>query len=229
MSRAIAPAEQDLLSQSRALGDPTRLAVFAHLRDAPSPLTVTELAEHFSLHHNAIRQHLARLVDAGLVVGEAEPPAGPGRPARRYRATPGAAERWGGASAFEALSMMLLEVLRGERTPREVGRDAGRRLAAGHRAGAGALEVLEAVDRQLGFEPRAQRTPTGADLVLERCPFAEAAAAAPDVVCDLHRGLAEGIVEQAAGGGTIDDLVVRPPRRAGCRIQVSALPDDDPA
>lgn len=214
-------SDQHLLLQSRALGDPTRHAVFAYLRDASAPVSVAELTHHFGLNHNAIRQHLAKLGDAGLVVGEQDAPAGPGRPPWKYRPTPGAADRWGGASPYEALSMMLLQLLRGQGTPREVGRLASRRLAGEQGSDADTVAVLDAVARRLGFEPRVRPTRSGADVILDRCPFLEPAAAAPDIVCDLHHGIAEGIAEAAGDGATIDDLVRRPPRRAGCRIKVA--------
>jgi predicted ArsR family transcriptional regulator len=221
MARACHPTDVDLLVQSRALCDATRLAVFGYVRDADRPVGVAELTDHFALNHNAIRQHLAKLRDAGLVREEHEPPSGPGRPRLRYRPTPGAAERWGGASPYETLSMMLIELLRGAATPRDVGRRAGRRLAAAHDPDAGTIEILDAVARRLGFEPRVTPTPAGVDVVLDRCPFLGPATAAPEIVCDLHRGLAEGIAEQVGGEMTVTDLVRRPPRRAGCRIQVA--------
>ncbi len=223
MTRTPAPPEPDLLVQSRALGDPTRHAVFAYIRDASAPVGVAELTEQFGLNHNAIRQHIAKLVDAGLVVGEQGRPTGPGRPARHFRATPGAAERWGGPSPFEALSMMLLELLSDGGTPRDVGRSAGRRLAAEFGADRGAVEILDGVARRLGFEPRLEPTRAGTDVVLERCPFVGPAATAPDIVCDMHRGIAEGIAELACGDAVVDDLIVQPPRRAGCRIKVAEV------
>lgn len=223
MSRTVDPADQQLLVQSRALGDPTRHAVFAYVRDAAGPVGVAELTGHFGLNHNAIRQHLAKLRDAGLVTARRDAPSGPGRPPLRYRPTTGAAERWGGTGAYEALSTMLLELLRGGGTPREVGRRTGHRLAAEHGGGGDAVEVLDAVARRLGFEPRLEATATGVDVVLERCPFVGPASAAPDIVCDLHHGIAEGIAEciaECAGDDvTIAELVVRPPERAGCRIR----------
>jgi predicted ArsR family transcriptional regulator len=225
MARPQDATDQDLLVQSRALGDPTRHAVFAYVRDADEPVGVAELTGRFGVNHNAIRQHLAKLRDAGLVIEERQAPSGPGRPPLRYRPTPGVAERWGGASPYAALSLMLLELLRGDATPREVGRSAGRRLAAEHGAGANAaadaVEILDAVARRLGFEPRLKRTRVGVDVVLDRCPFVDAAAAAPAVVCDLHHGIAEGIAEQAAGDVAVTEMVVRPPERAGCRIKVT--------
>jgi predicted ArsR family transcriptional regulator len=222
MPRTTASPDEVLLSQSRALGDPTRNAVFVYLRDAPGPVGVGELTAHFGLNHNAIRQHLAKLEQAGLVVAESSVPTGPGRPPRRYRPTPGAAERWGGTSPFETLAMLLLELLHSGRPPLDVGREAGRRLAAEHGRRADAVEVLDAVARRLGFEPELQPTRTGVDVVLRRCPFVGPASASPGVVCELHRGIAEGIAEHATGDAEVHDLVIRDPRRAGCRIKVAA-------
>lgn len=210
-----------LLAQSRALGDRTRHALFAYVRDAARPVGVAELTRHFGLNHNAVRQHLAKLRDAGLVSEHRSPPSGLGRPPRRYQAVPGAAERWGGASPHEELSMMLVELIRDRDTPRDVGRAAGRRLAEEDGRAAGTVAVLDAVARRLGFAPRVQATPSGAEVILDRCPFADPAEAAPDVVCEMHRGIAEGIAEQVDDGAVVAGLVVHPPHRAGCRIEVS--------
>jgi predicted ArsR family transcriptional regulator len=51
------------------------------------------------------------------------------------------------------------------------------------------------------------------------CPFRELAEAYPELVCNLHRGICEGVVE-AVGGGSISDfgtLYDRDP----CRVTVS--------
>ena len=62
-----------------------------------------------------------------------------------------------------------------------------------------------------------------AELVLEHCPFAAAAEADPDLVCQLHRGMAEGLAEQIEGV-VADGIVVRQPRAAGCRVQLTVGP-----
>ena len=54
----------DLQLQARALGDPTRHELFRYIADAGRPVDVAELTKHLGLHHNAIRQHLAKLVEA---------------------------------------------------------------------------------------------------------------------------------------------------------------------
>ena len=53
--------------QARALGDPTRHEIFRYLIDAGDEVDVAELTNHVGLNHNAVRQHLTKLVDAGLV------------------------------------------------------------------------------------------------------------------------------------------------------------------
>src|SRR3546814_1263462 len=69
-----------LQQQARALGDRTRHAIFRYITDADAPVGVAELTDHLGLNHNAIRQHLAKLVDAQLVVGATAPTGVRGRP-----------------------------------------------------------------------------------------------------------------------------------------------------
>lgn len=207
-------------SQARALADPTRYAIFCYLDEASGRVGVAELTAHFGFNHNAIRQHLAKLRDAGLVIEEVGDPAGRGRPALQYRPAPGAADRWEGTSPYERLTTMLIGLLRGEGTPFEVGYASGKQLAREHGVRVDAVEIIEAVARRLGFEPRREASQAGVDIVLDRCPFATSAVVAPDIVCELHRGLAEGIAASAAGDTTVIGLAIKPPLRAGCRLQL---------
>jgi predicted ArsR family transcriptional regulator len=213
---------EQLPIQARALADPTRYAIFCYVDEAAGPVGVAELTAHFGLNHNAIRQHLAQLRNAGLLAEEVRASSGPGRPALQYRPVPGAAERWDGASPYTRLAAMLVELLHGGGTPFEVGVAAGARLAREHGVKTDAVEIVEAVARQLGFEPRrvARRGGT-VDIVLERCPFADTATQAPEIICELHRGLAHGIATTGAGPVALTGLVVKPPHRAGCRLQLS--------
>ena len=59
--------DDTLQEQARALGDPTRHEIFRYIADAGRPVDVAELTSHLGLNHNAIRQHLAKLVNADLV------------------------------------------------------------------------------------------------------------------------------------------------------------------
>lgn len=85
-------AEQDphrvLQRQARALGDPTRYRIFRYVAEAGAPQGVAAITAQLGLNHNGIRQHLAKLCDAGLLVEEFAAPDGRGRPSLRYRLSP---------------------------------------------------------------------------------------------------------------------------------------------
>lgn len=206
--------------QARALGDPTRHAIFRYIEQARRPVDVPELTEHFELNHNTIRQHLARLCDARLLVETTAPTRGPGRRRLEYRLAPDAGE-WGSASPYRRLSLWLLEMRRTKKTPREVGRNVGRETAGSPSEDVSAVDRLEEVTVHDGFEPRRMERRRYVELVLERCPFADAAGADPATVCDLHRGIAEGVVTALGEDFRRVELIPRDPHRAGCRLRIS--------
>ncbi len=216
-----------LQEQARALGDPTRHAIFRYVVDAGSPIDVEELTSHFGLNHNAIRQHLAKLVQANLVAEAHAPITGRGRPRLNYRVHPAAESRWGATGPYERLSLLLAEILRTGDSVVEVGRRAGRRQRLG-----GATDddpvalVVDAMERQ-GFEPSVRTRGEKVDVVLRTCPFATTALADPDTVCTLHLGMAQGIVELTNGRIVIDELVPHDPRRANCRLRLHLEPHDE--
>jgi DNA-binding transcriptional ArsR family regulator len=77
-----------LYETARALGEETRFGIYRQICVSDAPLGVTELAQAFSLHPNAVRQHLARLEQAGLLVSRPDRPGGAGRPRRLYEPNP---------------------------------------------------------------------------------------------------------------------------------------------
>ena len=91
-------------------------------------------------------------------------------------------------------------------------------MAKAARAEPDPVRLLESLTRRLGFEPRLVERRGGVEIVLDRCPFVATATTAPEIVCEIHRGLAEGVVESDHRGVRMRDLVVRPAKRAGCRI-----------
>lgn len=202
--------------QARALGDPTRYAIFQFVGGAAAPVRVAALTSHFGLNHNAVRQHLAKLGDAGLVVEEQAARSGPGRPALQYRLAPGVPGTWGAQGPYEDLAVLLLEIVAEGRPARDVGRAAGVRAAAmASASGETTMDRLCGEMERRGFEPRL----VDGEVVLGLCPFVAVAAAQPDVICEIHRGLAEGFVEAA---GQHVQLTVRDPREGGCRIQLTS-------
>jgi predicted ArsR family transcriptional regulator len=212
-----------LQQQARALGDPTRHAIFRHIAEADGPVGVAELTEHFSFNHNAIRQHLAKLLSAGLVVESRAAGTGRGRPRLLYEVDPSSEGAWGTTGPYERLSRLLVEVIRTGRSPEEVGRRAADELRRASPSGDLLADVTAAMARQ-GFEPEVQATASGADVILHTCPFESSALTDRSTVCAIHLGLAEGLL--ADSGGSVEELVAKDPRRAGCVLRIS-LTDED--
>jgi predicted ArsR family transcriptional regulator len=212
-------ATSTLQQQARALGDPTRHRIFRHIVDAGGPVDVEELTTAFGVNHNAVRQHLAKLVDAGLVIEATAAPRGPGRPRLVYTVDPAVDSRWGAIGPYERLSVLLTEIIRTGQSAVEVGRRAGAELAA---TDATVADVADAMARE-GFEPVIRRRGSQVDIVLQRCPFESAVLTDADVICDLHLGLAEGLVQDARDL-VLDELVAKDPRRAGCRLRFHVDP-----
>ena len=212
-----------LQQQARALGDPTRHEVFRYLADADGPVDVSEMTEHFGLNHNAIRQHLAKLVGAGLVVEGKAPSVGRGRPRLVYLLDPSAESRWGVTGPYERLSLWLAEIVRTGDAPVEVGRRAGRRQRLGTTEPGDPVDDLVEQMARHGFDPTVRQKGTAVDLTLRTCPFESTALADPDTVCELHLGMAYGIAE-GIDGLEIDELVPKDPRRAHCRLRCHLEP-----
>jgi predicted ArsR family transcriptional regulator len=212
-----------LQTQARALGDPTRHKLFRYIADAGRPVDVAELTGHLGLHHNAIRQHLTKLVEAGLATGSTAPRVGRGRPRLVYTVDPSTESRWGVTGPYERLSLLLSEIIRTGRSPVEVGRRAGRQSRAARSPAADPVAGLVAAMERHGFEPTVKQRRRSADIVLGACPFATTASADPETVCGLHLGLAQGVAD-VLDGLVIDELVPRDPRRAGCRLRCHVEP-----
>lgn len=218
-----------LQQQARALGDPTRHAIFRYLAESSGSVDVAELTDHFGFNHNAIRQHLAKLVDAELVVRSTAPSSGRGRPRLVHRINAAAESRWDVAGPYERLSLLLSEVIRTGETPVEIGRRAAQRTrlsgSALRREDHDPAAALFDEMARGGFSPRhrpgrdAATEEDGSDeIVLENCPFETAVLSDPDTICGLHLGLAVGVAERV-GGLVVDELIPRDPRRAKCVLR----------
>lgn len=218
------PGRELVQRQARALGDPTRYDIFRFVAESRTPVRVSALAEYLGFNHNAVRQHLAKLTEAGLLTEERSSPTTTGRPPLVYRVAPTAMGSWGAPGPYELLALLLLDVARGTRSPEEAGAEAGRALATACPPGVDPLDALETEMARRGFEPRRETSGPMTEIVLERCPFMAAANADPETVCAVHRGLAAGILEGMDADQRVENLVVHDPVRAGCRLQIEHRP-----
>jgi predicted ArsR family transcriptional regulator len=212
----------DLLAVLKALGDETRFSMYQELASSTNALTAGELAERLGLHANTVRLHLERLREAGLVDVEPVHRGTVGRPQHVYSLVPGAP-----GLGFDPPSYTLLAGLLATLAER-VGADAEDAAAAGRAWGVDAgtrtrsrscVKALTSEMDRLGFDPSGQTVSGGTDIAFLHCPFRELAEAYPELVCNLHRGICEGVVD-AVGGGIVSEfgtLYDRDP----CRVTVS--------
>lgn len=200
--------ERGALLRAKALSATRRVEMLEVLRAHTEPLTAAALAAALRIHHTAVRQHLALLVEAGLVEAQRLPVEGRGRPRTGYLVVET-------VTPYRELAGMLADAVRTGRTAREAGRDAGLRVEP---STDGPLVTLRDEAARLGFDPHVEDAGDSHDIVLSACPFADLAMEQPDTVCDLHMGLAEGIAERS-GGLVVSGISVADPHRGGCRIR----------
>lgn len=173
----------------------SRRAVLDALLDGPADAQA--IADRLALHVTTARFHLDRLVAAGLARRHTASDGRRGRPRVRYTAT-------GSARVGDARDQLIRTLAAAlAREP-----DGGARSVAAGRRWADALEpaprtaavpgLVAALDR-LGFDPELEPgAPTR--VLLRACPFRDAAREHPDVVCSVHRGLVDRLLQGRDGG-----------------------------
>ena len=177
-----------------------RLRVLDYVR-AHSPVRVADAAAALDLHPNTVREHLDAVVGLGLVERSTATALGRGRPATVYRASaadPAVAVRDYAGLATALAGHLARTSAHPQRDARAAGIEWGRELIDGPGQGGGdpRHSVLEALAR-LGFAPDDENTPDPRrGIALRRCPLLDAARRYPSVVCQVHRGIVEGMLER---------------------------------
>jgi predicted ArsR family transcriptional regulator len=204
------PSQLDVL---KALGDETRYAMYQELARSTAALSAQELAETLGIHPNTVRLHLERLREAGLVDVEAVHRGTVGRPQHLYFLAAGAPGLGFDPPAHALLAGLLAAIAErvgaDERDATETGRIWGAETGKRTRS-RNCIRALEAELGRLGFEPAVEPDAPaslsgGARIEFLHCPFRELAEAYPELVCNLHRGLCEGVVD-AVGGGRVEEF-----------------------
>jgi predicted ArsR family transcriptional regulator len=84
------------------------------------------------------------------------------------------------------------------------------------------VEGLTTAMAKQGFAPEVRRRGALANVVLETCPFTTTVLSDRETVCQMHLGMAEGLTEGT--DATVEKLVAKDPRKAGCRLAVRVTP-----
>ena len=201
------------LAVLKALGDETRYAMYEELARSTAALSASDLAERLGIHANTVRLHLERLREVGLVDVEAVHRGTVGRPQHLYFLSAGAPGLGFDPPAHALLAGLLAALAE------QVGADAAEAAETGRVWGARRRSTHPVTQlphcargraRQARVRARAgvrrrRRRHGIARIEFLHCPFRELAEAYPELVCNLHRGLCEGVVD-AVGGGTVEEF-----------------------
>lgn len=207
----------------KALGDNTRYAIYLELARAAAPLSTADIAESLDLHPNTVRPHLERMRDVGLLDVVTENRGTVGRPQHRYSLAADAPSLGLEPSAFRLLARLLAGVAAAGGASVDqaaaLGREHGRAAAAARASTAECVSALVDELADLGFDPAAATDGAATTIAFTHCPFRELAQAFPELVCNIHRGMVEGFVEErggadVAGFGTLLD-------RDPCRVDLA--------
>jgi predicted ArsR family transcriptional regulator len=204
-----------------------RLRVLEYVR-AHSPVRVAEAAAALDLHANTVREHLDAVVELGLVERSIARASGRGRPATLYRASaadPAVAIRDYAGLATALAGQLARTSAHPERDARAAGVEWGRELIDEYSqtGGDARQSVLEALAR-LGFAPDDDPDALGAHrgVALRRCPLLNAARRYPTIVCQVHLGIVEGMLERLGATDTPGLALIPFAEPGACRL---FLPD----
>jgi predicted ArsR family transcriptional regulator len=213
----------DLLGVLKALGDETRFSMYEELVGATTALTATQLAERLGLHANTVRIHLERLREAGLVDVEAVHRGTVGRPQHVYSLAPGAPGLGFDPPSYTLLAGLLASIAERVGAEADDARAAGDAwgVEAGRRTRArSCVKALAGEMARLGFDPSNEQHGPLTDMAFLHCPFRDLAEAYPELVCNVHRGICEGVV-RTVGGGRVAEFATLYDRDP-CRVTVSS-------
>jgi predicted ArsR family transcriptional regulator len=201
-----------------AIAHPVRLRVLQHLTDADAA-AIPELAQAAGVHENTVRAHISALEDAGLLISEQRPAAGPGRPGIQYRLTPeGGRVDQEFMGIGELLAAVLSRVGVSREQLHEIGKDWGRYLVG--RPGSYPIEerIPEVLNR-LGY----QASVRDGEVHLTGCPCPLLAADDPRMICELSSGVIDGVLLACGADRSLGDEHHDPQAR-DCTIELIHVP-----
>ncbi len=195
----------DRLRLFKALGDNTRYAIYLELARATTPRSTADVAEALELHPNTVRPHLERMRDVGLLDVAVDGKGSVGRPQHRYSLAADAPSLGLEPPAFPLMAGLLANVAASCGPDADavaaVGRAHGRHAGAVHAAvdTGSCVAAVRAEMADLGFDPVEETDGAITTIAFTHCPYQQLAEAFPELVCHLHRGVVEGMVEVLGG------------------------------
>ncbi len=201
--------EPQILRLSKALGEDTRFAIFQHIAAAEEPQTVRDLVSTFGMHHSAIRIHLGKLEEAGLIVSQKKhTPGAVGRPQLAFVPNPAATEITLPPRNYQLLARLALDYAAAGHgmngSPEDFGVSWGRAHVRDlRRPSDGPLPLDEALKTLTELLQQMRSTPSivssngdGHVLTDRNCLFGGLSASYEPTVCVLHQAVMRGMLDE---------------------------------
>jgi predicted ArsR family transcriptional regulator len=223
----------------------TRSRLFELLGRLGRAATTNELATELEMHPNGVRRHLEQMQLAGLVLRQSirQPR---GRPKDGWSLDPEARPGGEQPRAYDELGRWLVRAIppriENLREVEATGREIGRELAAQGAGGEGAPDASGIDDfgralTWLGFSPRLDEQDAEPDVAegdpqpepadeqsltfsLNNCPYRNAVKDNQPVVCTLHKGVLNGLLETLEPDAEMTGFHPRDPETAGCTVDL---------
>src|SRR5262245_50004578 len=160
--------------------------------------------------------------EVGLLDVTTEARRGVGRPQHLYALAPDAPSLGMEPPSFPLLSRLLVRLVEeagiGSDEAVEVGREHGLMSAAAH-GRASAIDALLDDQSLLGFDPERVDDEVGTTIAFGHCPYGEVARQHSEVVCGLHCGMVEGLVDGLGGAEVVSFHTLA--HRAPCQVELA--------
>ncbi|OBG42441.1 transcriptional regulator [Mycobacterium alsense] len=198
---------------SRGKPSRRRRDVLRVLKAASSPMSITAIAKVLGVHPNTVRFHLNTLLNDGRVEHIEPYRKRPGRPPLMFRAIPQMDRH--GPRRYRLLAEILAAGLASARDPsakaQAAGRVWGRRLTASEQqrentSSDESIDHLVGVLDEFGFAPERRKSDGQQWIDLRHCPFLELAETRTEVVCPVHLGMMQGVLESQVAPVGVDRL-----------------------
>ncbi len=215
------------LTTPPTISAPRRRVLQAVLDLGYNQVTINQVAKHLGGHPNSARQHLDALTALKLLSTQDVQSDRPGRRPRGYTLTSLGRQTLGAGRVDESRELAgvfasyLVATGSGPQEALEIGRAWGTKRAEGldEEHSGGALEAVVEVLDILGFDPSTIHTESGDAVILRTCPLLDMAHGSPEFVCNIHRGVIDGVLRRIGAREGVELLPFSEPD--GCRMHLT--------
>ncbi|MFW6600372.1 helix-turn-helix transcriptional regulator [Propionibacteriaceae bacterium Y2011] len=176
-------------------------------------------------HRNTTRQVLGTLTSMGLLSVAPLPPTGRGRPAHGWSLTAAGRSAVDGTDEASTVVGVLASyvVEHGDPdTARKLGVQWSERHAEMVSDASPDVRGLVDVLGALGFDPVRSQADTSETILLRSCPLLGPATQHPEVMCAMHQGMLDGVVQKLGAHQGVELVPFADPQ--GCRVDVGEPP-----